>query len=763
MESLIDVTWWKKRTSLERRLTIFATCAILVSTVLVIGILIMASTTKDYHTTLTMGLIYPVTTPSTTAIPKEEPSIIEKPPVGDVCSSAECIHTASSILDNMDPTVKPCDDFYHFACGNFLKNTIIPDDQEEVDTFGIVSNKLQTQLRNIIEEENFNNTRSLRLAKILYETCMNQKLIEEQGLNPLHKILKELGGWPVLMGDKWNDTDFDWKASIYKNRRYGYSIDLFISFDIDVDQKNNTKRVVYLDQASLGLSQKYLLQGLENEIVRAYYDYMVDLAVILGADGEESREQLKESLELEIKLANISVPSEKRRNVTDLYNPMTIRQLHEKYPSIPWLDYINNILSPSALVDEDEVVIIYAPSYISNLERLLQQTPKRVQANYILWRVVVNSVGYLTDEIRKRQLAYYTVVSGRTERGSRWKECVKLIRKSFSKAIGAAYVKKYFDEESKKAAIEMIAGIRQEFKKILNMIDWMDDKTRKAALDKATSMEEHIAYPIELLDSKKVEELYKKLEISPNNYLQSRLNLTIYGDDYTFSQLKKPVNKSDWIAHGRPTWVNAFYSFNENSIQFPAGILQGVFFNNERPKYMNYGAIGFIVGHEITHGFDDEGRQFNKDGNLVDWWQAKTKQKYLEKAQCIIDQYSNYTAREVNMNLNGINTQGENIADNGGIKQAYYAYNEWERRNGPQEPRLPGLEFTPQQMFWISTANTWCCKYRPQSLKMDITTGEHSPNEFRVIGPLSNMPEFSKDFNCPVGSRMNPEKKCSVW
>lgn len=234
------------------------------------------------------------------------------------------------------------------------------------------------------------------------------------------------------------------------------------------------------------------------------------------------------------------------------------------------------------------------------------------------------------------------------------------------------------------------------------------------------------------------------------------------------------------------------YTINRILAEFPAGILQGEFFTNDRPKYLNYGGIGYVMGHEMTHGFDDQGRQFDKEGNLVEWWQPETKKKYLERAQCIIDQYSNYTVKEVGLKvcqssfyyrtwfinvtlivlqkknylltqINGINTQGENIADNGGIKEAYLAYNDWEQSNGQQEARLPGLQYSPQQMFWIGAANVWCNKYRPEALKARVITDPHSPGEFRVIGPMSNMPEFAKDFNCPLGSPMNPAKKCTVW
>ncbi|XP_015116946.1 neprilysin-2 isoform X2 [Diachasma alloeum] len=750
-------TWWKRRSAMERGLTVVAVSGILLCIALAIGIGVMVANSKSCDVNNNGAVAAPVGRP----LEKATPTVIRGP--DSTCTTPACIHAASKVLKNMDRDVEPCDDFYKFACGGFLKDTLIPDDKVSVNTFSVIGDKVQEQLRISIEEPSSPmEAKPFRLAKNLYKSCMNKTAIEAQGLKPLLSILQKLGGWPVLEGDQWNEETFNWIQSVYKFKDLGYSVDYFLDFSIGVDLKNSTKRVIDLDQASLGLSREYLSKGLDDKIVKAYYSYMVDIAVILGAKREFAEKQLLQSLKFEIKLANISLPNEKRRNATLLYNPMTIAQLSQTYASIPWKEYFNRLLPPSIRVDDSEIAIVNVPSFITNLEKLMRDTPKQIQANYMMWRAAAASVSYLNDQIRKRQLQYSTALSGRMERESRWKECVDIVSGSLSISVGAQYVRKYFNEDAKKNAIEMVEDIRKQFNQILQKVDWMDDETRKSALEKAASMTSHIAYPDELLDDRKLEEFYQDLELSDENYLQNILNLTLFGTEYSFSKLRKPVNKSDWVTHGRPAIVNAFYSSIENSIQFPAGILQGAFFSNDRPKYMNYGAIGFVIGHEITHGFDDQGRQFDKEGNLVDWWAPSTKEKYLAKAQCMIDQYGNYSVEEVGLNLNGINTQGENIADNGGIKEAYLAYNDWSARNG-QEPMLPGLPYTPRQMFWISAANTWCSVYRPEALKLRITTGFHSPGEFRILGPLSNMPEFAEDFKCPVGSKMNPENKCAVW
>uniref|UniRef100_A0AAR5P9C4 Neprilysin-2 n=1 Tax=Dendroctonus ponderosae TaxID=77166 RepID=A0AAR5P9C4_DENPD len=751
-------TWWKRRTSMERCLTLITAIVLLI----VISLVVALATVLYNRSTLVTNTPY-----TAEALQGQQTYVINAPDDAKegqkMCLTPGCIHTASRVLEYMDQSVDPCDDFYQFTCGNFIKNTNIPDDKSSVTSFSIISDTLQEQLRTMIEEPlKADEPKPFQLTKKLYKACMNKTIIEADGLNTMRQILKQLGGWPALEGSRWNEGDFDWRQSVYKFRTAGYSVDYFIDFSVGIDVKNSTKRIIDLDQGSLGLRREFLTKGLNDKLVKAYYDYMVDIAVLFGADRAVASKDLAESLDFEMKLANISLPSEKRRNATALYNPMSIRELQQKFPSIPWLEYINTLLAPDTRVSNEEVIVVSIPKYISDFEALVSRTPKRAQANYVMWRAVASSVSYLSDDLRKRQLDYTTIVTGRTEREARWKECIDISAGSLSIAAGALYVRKFFNEEARQNAKEMVSDIRAEFQDILKKVDWMDDKTRQNALDKARSMSTHIAYPDEMLNDAKLEEFYEGLELDQNQYLRSILNLTLFGTRFSFKRLRQPVNKTDWITHGRPAVVNAFYSAIENSIQFPAGILQGVFFSADRPRYMNYGAIGFVIGHEITHGFDDQGRQFDKEGNLVDWWQEETKKAFVQKAQCIIDQYGNYTVPELKLNLNGINTQGENIADIGGIKESYLAYRKWTGRNG-NEPFLPGLKFNGRQMFWISAALTWCSATRVEELRQLVITDEHAPDRYRVIGPLSDMEYFAEDFGCPKGSKMNPVQKCQVW
>uniref|UniRef100_A0A146LYT5 Neprilysin-2 n=1 Tax=Lygus hesperus TaxID=30085 RepID=A0A146LYT5_LYGHE len=754
-------TWWRRRTHLERSLLVLFVVSTVIAAALFVSLAVLnfgnhsQFPTHEELRNPEQGLV---------AGGGSGNAVSGRSVEDEICFDAGCIHTASMILQNLDNTTEPCDDFYQFACGQFRKK-FIPDDKTGLSMFSVISDELQEQLRMIVNSPiEKTDIQPILNAKNMYKLCMNESHIEEVGAEPVKQLLKKMGGWPVIEGDSWDMGSFSWLNTVYNYRKEGFSVDYLIDFAVSTDSKNNSARVIELDQAAIAVARDYMIKGLDHPRVKAYFEYMIDIAELFGANRKVATEELRKSLDFEIALANISLPTEERRDPEKLYNRMTIEEMQIKFPTIPWFEYFRQILPPKIEFTIAEPVVVGVPTFISALENLLQQTEKRVVANYMFWRAAASTVSYLPEAFRKKQLKYITAVTGSTEREARWKECSSQAARTVSLATGSLYVQKFFKENAKKKALELVENIREEMYAIIETVDWMDEDTRKAALEKAYAMTAHIAYPDELLDNQKLIDFYAGLEVnSDGTYIDAIYNTTKWGQEYNYGRLREPVNKTDWRSHGRPQIVNAFYSPTENSIQFPAGILQGAFFSEDRPNYMNYGAIGFVIGHEITHGFDDQGRTFDKEGNLRDWWHESTKEKYIEKAKCIIEQYGNYTDSQVKMNLNGINTQGENIADNGGIKEAYRAYVKWVSKNGP-EKRLPGLQnYTPQQMFWMSAATTWCSTYRDETLKNRITTGVHSPAEFRVRGPLSNMEDFSKDFNCPSGSPMNPVKKCTVW
>ncbi|KAK4879933.1 hypothetical protein RN001_008079 [Aquatica leii] len=724
-------SWWKRRTNLERKGVILFIIALIVIIALIIALAIIA---------------------------------IQKSKSEEICYTPGCIKSAAKIIKNINSKIDPCTDFYEFACGGFVRDTIIADDEMEVSSFTEAGDILHQQLRDLYETpKTEDEIRPFKLVKDFYKSCMNTSAIEQEGLAPIKDFIKKLGGFPIVENVNWNENSFDWKQSVYRFRRSGLNPNTFIKFDTLPDQRNSSKIILYIDQPDLDINRDNLLEGFDDMIVDSYYQYLVDLAVIFGADRSFAKYEIKNLIDFLIELANVSQSDEERRDRPSLYNPMTVSELQTKYPTIYWLEFINNVLVlPESQITSNTTVSMHSPKYIAAIGDILRRTSKRTQANYVIFEAIRSLEMFLPEIVRNRESQYDSVVTGTEQRSPRWQECVTTTTSKFDLATSSLYVRKHFDPESKKSAETMVTDIRTELLKILENTDWMDEKTKKIAIDKAKKVKCHIGYADELLDDNKLLQHYESLTLGPGSCLDQLRNISIFDKNLEISLLSKKFDTSDWRTRLPATDINAVYSGYENSIQIPASILQNVFYSKDRPQAMNYGGIGYFIGHELTHGFDDQGKQLNSDGNLENWWAEETNTAFLRKAKCIIDQYSNYTLPEIGVNINGGLTQGENIADNGGIKEAYFAYKAWLKRNG-DEQKLPGLDYTSKQLFWISVANCWCSKERKETLEQALVGDEHSPSRFRVIGPLSNFEDFATDFKCPLGSKMNPKQKCKVW
>lgn len=381
-----------------------------------------------------------------------------------ICLSKGCISTAAEVLQMMNSKVNPCDDFYSFACGNFIDETVIPDDRTRVSMFSVLGDKLEEQVRGLLEgaimpEE----PKPFRMAKAVFQSCMDTERIERLGLDPLKRILSSLGGWPVLEGAAWVDPEFKWYNTIYKFRDIGYSVDYLVDFSVTTDLKNSSFRVLDLDQPGLGMAREYLMKGIGEPDVQAYFEYMMDVAMLLGAEPEAAKEEMMEVLRFEMAIANISLPREERRDASRLYNPMRIDQLQTLDPTTPWLDYINRLLNGVVNVTGSEVIIVDVPSYIRDFSSLLAVTPVRVQANYLMWRAAASSMTYMTEAADKIALKFSKKLTGNTEEPPRWRKCVSAASGSLANAVGSLYVKRYFNEDAKADALEMVAEIRAQF------------------------------------------------------------------------------------------------------------------------------------------------------------------------------------------------------------------------------------------------------------------------------------------------------------
>ncbi|XP_037944702.1 neprilysin-4 isoform X2 [Teleopsis dalmanni] len=606
--------------------------------------------------------------------------------------------------------------------------------------------------------EDNSNTAQLK-AKYLYRSCINSRLLNKRGIEPLITLINKLGGWPVL-DPNWDGSHFDWLNLTAQLRRYNN--DIMLVQWVGPDIKNSDENIIQFDQTSLGLpTREYFLQDMNRRYLQAYQRFMSEVMQKLGASQEIAVKTAAEIVGFETQLAGITSPADQRLNVTKLYKRMTLKQLHEIVPEINWVRYLTILQERN--VQDSEQIVVYAMDYMQELVSLLATTQPRTVSNYILWRFVRHRINNVDDRFEDIKQNFYHTLFGREESPSRWKVCIAQVNTNMGMALGSMFVKKYFDENSKRDTLRMTHELQQAFRDVLKTTDWLDPTTKHLAELKVNAMSLKIGYPDFILNQAELNEKYAGIEIHPEKYFENTLNVLLHTSKIEQGKLQEAVNKTTWQT--APAIVNAYYSRNKNQIMFPAGILQPPFYHRHFPRALNFGGIGVVIGHELTHGFDDKGRLFDKNGSIHKWWTDSAIKGFDERARCIIAQYSNYTVGEVGISLNGESTQGENIADNGGLRQAFHAYKRWLVSN-PQEAsdeRLPGIDMSGEQLFFLNFGQVWCGAMRPEAVRNKLNTAIHSPGRFRVIGTLSNSNDFAREFRCPRGSPMNPVHKCSVW
>ncbi|KAL4217627.1 Membrane metallo-endopeptidase-like 1 [Mactra antiquata] len=691
------------------------------------------------------------------------------------CLTEGCTRAAARVLNSLDRSANPCENFYQYACGGFLKSHVIPEDRGNIDNWAIVRDNVQYICKFLLEDPNTDpNATAVQKAKDLYNSCIDEDLIDKKGTSVAVPLLDELGGWPVLgnqPGGHWNESDFDLAKLVATLRKYNNKV--IIDMGVTIDEKNSMQRIISFNQQDTGIgSKEYYLDPYYQEMKEAYTVLARDIAVLFGADEQTADKDMRDAVEFETALANITLSSDKMRDINTTYNKMTLGDMKTRFgePKLnepiqfSWLDFTQDIFGQDGVnitIEADEPVLVSSLLYYENILDLLQQYPKRTIANYMIWRIMQNRARNLPRSFRERLGEYDKVLYGVNTRPANWKRCMGYTILQLGQAVGSLYVQEAFDETAKETALDMIHGIKEAFIDILQEEVWMDNATRVAAREKAEAMYEWIGYADDILNTSIINDLYSDVAVDRNEYFQNVLgNLKRWGIG-DISSLRYEYSKNGWS--DPPTTVNAMYSFILNNIQFPAGIFQPPFYEKSQPRSMNYGGIGVVIGHEITHGFDDQGSLFDKDGNYKQWWDTSIIEKFYQRAQCMVNQYGNFVVPEANLNVNGQGTLGENIADNGGLKQSFRAYRKWVESQGQEEPQLPGVDLTHDQLFFLSFAQVWCDKEKPQSVISSINSDPHSPAQFRVIGTLQNSEDFAKTFQCPVGSVMNPAKKCSVW
>ncbi|XP_049474188.1 membrane metallo-endopeptidase-like 1 isoform X2 [Panthera uncia] len=690
---------------------------------------------------------------------KRKPRAIQRPQVmGEICTTPGCVVAAARILRNMDPSGEPCDDFYQYACGGWLQHHVIPETNSRYSVFDVLREELEIILKGVLENSTAKDRPAVQKAKMLYRSCMNESVIEKRDSRPLLNILDLMGGWPVAM-DKWNE-------SVVQQARPHRPVRL--------ERRPELQPAHHLHQPTLGMPSReyYFDEGNNHKVREAYLQFMVSVAAMLRADmnlpenGYLVREDMAQVLELETQLANATAPQEERHDVTTLYHRMGLEELQNKFglKGFNWTLFIQSVLSSVKIkLLPDEEVVVYGIPYLRNLEDIIDVYSARTMQNYLAWRLVLDRISSLSQRFKDARANYRKALYGTTVEEVRWRECVSYVNSNMEGAVGSLYVREAFPRDGKDAVRELIDKVRAVFVETLDELGWMDEASKKKAQEKAMSIREQIGYPDYILEerNKHLDEEYSNLNFSEDQYFENGLQNLKAGAQRSLKKLREKVDQNLWIIGAAV--VNAFYSPNRNQIVFPAGILQPPFFSKEQPQALNFGGIGMVIGHEITHGFDDNGRNFDKNGNMLDWWTNFSAQHFQEQSECMVHQYGKYSWDLADhQNVNGFSTLGENIADNGGVRQAYKAYLKW-MADGGKDKQLPGLELTYDQLFFINYAQVWCGSYRPEFAVQSLKTDVHSPLKYRVLGSLQNLAAFADAFHCARGTPMHPRERCRVW
>eukprot|EP00072_Mus_musculus_P046410 XP_006521756.2 PREDICTED: endothelin-converting enzyme 2 isoform X3 [Mus musculus] len=590
---------------------------------------------------------------------------VHRDPAHSTCVTEACIRVAGKILESLDRGVSPCQDFYQFSCGGWIRRNPLPNGRSRWNTFNSLWDQNQAILKHLLENTTFNSSSEAeRKTRSFYLSCLQSERIEKLGAKPLRDLIDKIGGWNIT--GPWDEDSF---MDVLKAVAGTYRATPFFTVYVSADSKSSNSNIIQVDQSGLFLpSRDYYLNRTANEkVLTAYLDYMVELGVLLGGQPTSTREQMQQVLELEIQLANITVPQDQRRDEEKIYHKMSISELQALAPAVDWLEFLSFLLSPLELGDS-EPVVVYGTEYLQQVSELINRTEPSILNNYLIWNLVQKTTSSLDQRFETAQEKLLETLYGTKKSCTpRWQTCISNTDDALGFALGSLFVKATFDRQSKEIAEGMINEIRSAFEETLGDLVWMDEKTRLAAKEKADAIYDMIGFPDFILEPKELDDVYDGYEVSEDSFFQNMLNLYNFSAKVMADQLRKPPSRDQWSM--TPQTVNAYYLPTKNEIVFPAGILQAPFYAHNHPKALNFGGIGVVMGHELTHAFDDQGREYDKEGNLRPWWQNESLTAFQNHTACMEEQYSQY---QVNgERLNGLQTLGENIADNGGLKAAY--------------------------------------------------------------------------------------------
>ncbi|HEX9160679.1 MAG TPA: M13 family metallopeptidase, partial [Thermoanaerobaculia bacterium] len=634
-----------------------------------------------------------------------------------------------------------CTDFNQYANGGWLKKNPIPPAYSNWGVANVLQEHNREMLRSILDMAAKSKAPAGSVDQKIgdyYTTCMDEPAVEAQDIKPLQPELERIGA--IKSAD-------DLQNEIAHLHADGFS-PLFV-FGSAQDRKNSEEVTAIALQGGLGLPDRdyYLKDDPKSKDIREKYaQYVQKVFELAGDPAETAAQEAKNVIALETKLATASLTRVQRRDPEATYHRMTLEQASQLTPTFAWTRYYNTLGVPA-----NAPVNVAMPDFFKEVDKDLTAVPVSDWKEYLRFNTINNAAPTLSKKFVDANFDFYSAtLRGTKEQLPRWKRCVASTDRALGEALGQAYVKTAFPPEAKKRMLELVNNLGDALGSDIKGLDWMNDATKAQALAKLNAFTRKIGYPDKWRD-------YSTLKVDRSSYAQNVLRARVFENKRDIEKIGKPVDRTEWGMS--PPTVNAYYNSSMNEIVFPAGILQPPFYDPNRDDAYNYGAVGAVIGHEMTHGFDDQGSKFDAKGNLVNWWTPDDLKAFQKQAECIQKQFDEFKVGDVN--TNGKLVSGESIADLAGLKIAYAAY----QKSQQGKPRQVIDGFTPEQRFFLGYAHSWAASGRPESERLQATTDPHPLDRFRANAPLTNMPEFASAFGCKADDPMvrAADKRCVVW